>query len=235
MNAMLRAGSRRSPMPSNKKKVSRPASKRRSVSSPFAEREEEILAELNAMKREEVIHHAAVLFNARGYHETTLEAIATSMGAGKPYIYNFFASKQELLAEVASRGTEQVYAAVVREMEKGGDPEDRLRRVALAFTRYALLNHMHVQIYFRENLHLPEAVRNELSRKRRAIDKMIRMVIDDGIAQGQFARRDSYVASLTIAGMMSYTFAWYNPNGRLTIDYICEEVGRNVIAMLRQP
>ena len=205
-----------------------------SSSPQISEREKEIRQELHDIKREEILVQAADFFYEHGYHETKLDDIAQKLRVGKPHIYNYVKSKAELLSAVASRGTNQVYAVVTEEFARGGSPEEMLRRITLAFTRCALVNHKNVLIYFRENMNLPKQVRDELNRERHEIDRIIKQIIDDGVKAGQFDETDSYINSLTVAGMMSYTFAWYNPKSKLSIDYICEEIARQVIRMLKK-
>ncbi|MFD1611493.1 TetR/AcrR family transcriptional regulator [Sphingomonas tabacisoli] len=49
-------------------------------------------------KRREIIDAAALEFGARGYHKTTLADVARRMGSSKATIYNYYKTKDELLA-----------------------------------------------------------------------------------------------------------------------------------------
>jgi len=175
---------------------------------------------------------ATEIFAERGYHDTTVNEIAARLGVGKPYIYGFFRSKEDLLSAAASQGTCAVHDAVIREAATGGSPVDILRRISSAFTRSALENHRSVQVYFRDNIYLPKKVRTELSDKRREIDRTVKSVIDRGVSEGVFDVSDSHLCSLLIAGMMSYSFAWYSPKAGFDIDHICAEVSERVVKVV---
>ena len=50
-------------------------------------------------KREAVIRAAARAFNARGYHNTSIDEIAAALNVTKPTIYYYVANKEQLLLE----------------------------------------------------------------------------------------------------------------------------------------
>ncbi len=197
------------------------------------ERERLIRNELKEIKREQIVSVALDLFHRKGYHDTKIDDIATALNVGKPYIYNYFRSKVNLLEVVASKGTDGVLQAVESTAHDRSDPETTLRRVAYAFTHSALVNHKHAIIYFREYNNLPAATRSDLRDKRIRIDNIIRSIIDEGIAAGQFATNSAYLASLSITGMMSYTFAWYRSKNTIPIPDICEEISSNVVRIVK--
>ncbi|MGC9453462.1 MAG: TetR/AcrR family transcriptional regulator [Phycisphaerae bacterium] len=57
-------------------------------------------SDTSRQRREEILSAAAVVFDARGYSETTMEDIARQAGISKGSIYNYFPSKQALFREV---------------------------------------------------------------------------------------------------------------------------------------
>jgi len=197
------------------------------------ERERSIRSELKEIKREQIVAAALDLFYRKGYHKTKIDDIAAALSVGKPHIYNYFRSKVELLEVVASRGTDEVLRAVESASHDRSDPETTLRRVAYAFTQSALVNHKHAIIYFREYNSLPADTRSDLREKRIKIDKTIQSIIEWGMESGHFESNVPYISSLSITGMMSYTFAWYRSKNTTPIDTICTEISDNVIRMVK--
>jgi len=55
-------------------------------------------------KRGIILQTALELFATRGYHETTISLIAQEAGISKGLVYNYFDSKEALLAEIISEG-----------------------------------------------------------------------------------------------------------------------------------
>src|SRR6202453_1205851 len=60
------------------------------------------------VKREAVIRAAARAFNARGYHNTSIDEIAAALNVTKPTIYYYVANKEQLLLECILTGLERV-------------------------------------------------------------------------------------------------------------------------------
>ena len=73
-----------------------------SSASPFRTRAEKI--EERAQKRDAVLTAALRMFNARGFHATSLDDVAASLGISKPTIYHYLGNKEQVLIECVTRG-----------------------------------------------------------------------------------------------------------------------------------
>lgn len=60
--------------------------------------------------RQEILQCAETLFSAKGFHETTMEAIAGAAFVGVGTLYNYYGSKGELLVASMTRLTEEILA-----------------------------------------------------------------------------------------------------------------------------
>src|SRR5262245_44425943 len=69
-------------------------------------------AELETFKRERILKEMIELFQERGVREVTLDALAERLKVTKPFIYQFFDSKQQLIATVYERGAQQLLASI---------------------------------------------------------------------------------------------------------------------------
>ena len=65
------------------------------------------------VKRDAVIRAAARAFNARGYHNTSIDEIAAALNVTKPTIYYYVANKEQLLLECILTGLERDRKSVV--------------------------------------------------------------------------------------------------------------------------
>jgi AcrR family transcriptional regulator len=75
-------------------------------------------------RRAAILDSASAVFSARGYHSASIDDIAGEAGVSKALIYEHFASKQELYADLIARNarelTQRVAAALVGvEVESG--------------------------------------------------------------------------------------------------------------------
>ena len=80
--------------------------------SPFRTRVEK--AQERAQKRDAVLTAAVRMFNARGYHATSLDDVAASLGISKPTIYHYLGNKEQVLIECVTRGLEPLRRAARR-------------------------------------------------------------------------------------------------------------------------
>ena len=55
--------------------------------------------QLFALKRTALLREAARAFSARGYHDTSLDDVAKTLGVTKPALYYYVTNKQEILFE----------------------------------------------------------------------------------------------------------------------------------------
>jgi AcrR family transcriptional regulator len=90
-----------------------------------------------AAKREAVLRAAVQMFNERGFHQTSLDDVAASLGISKPTIYHYLGNKDQVLLECVTIGLSQLLEAAEESRRSAGNGAQRL----IAFlTRYAQVN-----------------------------------------------------------------------------------------------
>lgn len=68
--------------------------------------------------RKKIVTSAHSLFLRKGYHGTTMEEIADSLGVTKPALYQYFPGKEDLFAAVAEHSREEMAAILRRSYNK---------------------------------------------------------------------------------------------------------------------
>ncbi len=78
------------------------------------------------------------VFGARGFHATTMDEIAEHVGVTKPLIYDYFGSKEGLLAATIERARHQLLDAVITAWaeDPAASARQRVRGVITAFFRF---------------------------------------------------------------------------------------------------
>src|SRR5207302_1362272 len=71
------------------------------------------------LKREAVIRAAAREFNRKGYHNTSLDDIATALEVTKPTVYYYVTSKEQLLFECFVAGVEHIRRLIREGVQDG--------------------------------------------------------------------------------------------------------------------
>ena len=59
------------------------------------------------------------------------------------------------------------------------------------------------------------------------------MLLTEGVAAGEFIVDDVQLASLAIGGIVSWSYVWYRPNGRLTAEQTADRIADLVLAMVQ--
>ncbi|MBD0323196.1 MAG: TetR/AcrR family transcriptional regulator, partial [Aldersonia sp.] len=77
-------------------------------------------------RRERVLNEAIKIFAARGYHESSIEDIASAASITASSVYRYFPSKADLLAAVFYRTGDRVAVAQSEALAESTDPRDAL-------------------------------------------------------------------------------------------------------------
>jgi AcrR family transcriptional regulator len=89
-----------------------------------------------AERREELLEAASEVFGRAGYHGASLEEIAQTAGVSKALIYEHFASKRELHAELVDAHAGEIFRRLQANAETGATGEERLRGGIDAFLSF---------------------------------------------------------------------------------------------------
>lgn len=187
--------------------------------------------EVAALKRERTIAAAVELFYERGYENTTLDAVAEQLGVTKPFIYAYFSSKAELLAEICGRGISTSLAAVDAALALGQRPTATLQRLSESFVASVLDNQKHIAVLTREEKNLDPADYTRINEKRREFDRKLTALLQKGVDSGEFDVADPHLAALAIGGLVSWAYVWYRPAGRLSVRDLSAEMAKLILAL----
>ena len=197
------------------------------------EAREDIRDAVSRLKRERIIATAVELFYSNGLSNTSLEAVAEKMNVTKPFIYSHFKSKNDLLAEICARGIRASLDALNRVVALEGTPTDKLQALARGFMLAVLENQAHIAIYNREEKDLSPHDRDAINEMRSEFDRKFCALLNEGVSSGAFVVDDVKLASLAIGGIVSWSYVWFRPNGRLTKAETADRVADLVLAMVQ--
>lgn len=194
---------------------------------------EDIRDAVTRLKRERIIATAVDLFHNNGLGNTTLEAVAEKMNVTKPFIYSHFKSKGELLAEICVHGIRASLEVVNRVAASEASATEKMKAMTRDFMLAVLENQGPIAIYTREQKHLAKADSDAIDNMRREFDRKVCALLNEGVASGEFSVDDVQIASLAIGGIVSWSYVWYRPNGRLTRLETAERIADLVMAMVQ--
>jgi AcrR family transcriptional regulator len=142
-----------------------------------------------ATRRSEIIDAAQHLFLSKGFENTTMEEIAERAEFGKPTLYAYFKSKDEILFRVHMRRHQDKIQALKQAAERQTTGYDQLRALGAAYYHYYRANpeYLRMQAYWDHRGlafdRFGETVRdqyNELYESFMDITRIIKLGIEDG-------------------------------------------------------
>lgn len=190
-----------------------------------------IRSELETLKKERIRGSAEQLFYERGFSGTTMEAIADSLRATKPFLYGSYAKKTDILVDIHMSVVLRILQAIESARASSGTACEKLRQFAHGLTEMTLANQAAVAIYFREEASLPPRQLRKINDVKGRIDESLAGLLQEGVDAGEFRLADVRLAALAIGGMISWTYTWYRPNGRLDISAIADQMSEYALRL----
>lgn len=174
-----------------------------------------------SLKREAVVRAAARAFNARGYHNTSLDDVAAALGVTKPTVYYYVANKEQLLFECFCAGLEPIRTAVREALAADGPARERLMRVVSDYAAAIASDYGWCMVRAADQ-DLGAETAQHVRTLKSEIDQGIRQLIRDGIADGSIQQCDPKVASFAIAGALNWIAHWYRDGQPMSAAQVAE-------------
>jgi AcrR family transcriptional regulator len=171
----------------------------------------------HGVKREAVIRAAAQAFNARGYHNTSLDDVAAALGVTKPTVYYYVANKEQLLFECFRAGLEPIQAAI-RDANSSQRPAlERLNDVIRDYARAVASDYGWCMVRAEDQDLGPETSRHIRTLKSE-IDQGIRRLIRAGTEDGSIGPCDAKITAFAMAGALNWIAHWYRAREPMGAD-----------------
>jgi AcrR family transcriptional regulator len=176
-----------------------------------------------AAKREAVLRAAVRMFNERGFHATSLDDVAASLGVSKRTIYHYLANKEQVLLECMNIGLKQLLSAAAEARSHPGSGSHRLIQYLRRYAEINMGEFGRCVIRTGEELLSPDGLAQFRSAKRQ-IDIELRGLLQDAVDDGSIARIDVKMAAFTLAGALNWPARWHEPNGPMSAEAISQSM-----------
>ncbi len=179
-------------------------------------------------KRAEIVAVATEYLGETGYEDTRWADVATAVGLGPTALYHYFESKQQCLFEILAEAVEgaraefvrlaegefaEAFPAVVRAGFQRTDREARRARVLVV--EQGLVRH-------------PRSAPREENARLLAFSLLKeyesgwRDLLASGMRAGAIPSVDADLLARAVIGAYNSVWAWYRPEGRLTLDEVAD-------------
>ncbi|MEJ8634011.1 MULTISPECIES: TetR/AcrR family transcriptional regulator [Streptomyces] len=164
---------------------------------------------------------AVEAFAERGYHATTTRDIAGRAGMSPAALYIHYKTKEELLHRISRIGHDRALEVLSAASARGTTPGERLAAAVSSFVRWHAGRHNTARVVQYELDALSEEHRTEIVELRRRSDAVVREILHDGVAAGEFDVPDVPGTTLAVLSLCIDVARWFNTGGTRTP----EEVG----------
>ncbi len=174
-------------------------------------------------RRTEILRRAAGLFRRKGFHRAGMREIAGELGIAPGALYYYFKSKDDLLHACQTLSLKRLLQSA-RELEALSAPaEEKLRRLVGAHLGHILddLGGSFAHVEFHA---LPPPLLAEVVKGRDAYERIVRGILEEGVASGAFRALDVKLGALSLLGALNWTVVWWRPDGRHTLHEVAAEV-----------
>ena len=183
------------------------------------------------IKREVVLETAVALFNEKGFRATSLDEVARKLGVTKPTIYQYVASKDEILFDCVIRGLEMIRDAAENAARGHHTGRDKLEAAMHAYAIAMTMDFCRC-VTRTADTELSDDSRKEFRRLKRAIDEMMRGMVRAGIADGSLRGGDVRMITFTLTGTLNWIGRWYEPAGEMEPEFVASSVVRTLMSGL---
>ncbi|MFJ3934646.1 MULTISPECIES: TetR/AcrR family transcriptional regulator [unclassified Streptomyces] len=163
---------------------------------------------------------AVEAFAERGYHATTTRDIASRAGMSPAALYIHYKTKEELLHRISRIGHDKALEILSRSYRKEGAPSERLADAVRSFVRWHAGRHATARVVQYELDALSDAHRAEIIELRRETDAVVRRILDEGVAAGEFEVPDVPGTTVAVLSLCIDVARWFNTQGRRTPDEV---------------
>lgn len=180
-------------------------------------------AETRAAKRQALLLAAVRMFNERGFHATSLDEVAASLGVTKPVIYHYLGNKDRVLLECVRIGLDQLKAAAMEARQRHGTGLDRLSHFLRRYAESCMDDFGRCVIRTNDQALSPES-RKEFRTLKRETDHAMRALVAEASADGSARIDDARLTAFAFAGALSWPAHWHRPGGALSEQQVATEI-----------
>jgi AcrR family transcriptional regulator len=177
-----------------------------------------------AFKRKQILDAAVDLFHRNGFHGTSVDAIAGTLGVSKQFVYYQFRDKAAILNGVCTAGAELTLSAIVDSEEGEGAPTEQMGRFCRRLTEIVIDHGNYLAIYASEVSTLRDEDRRRISGIRAEVDDRVSHVVARGQRSGDFIASDPLIAARAVTGMISFMWTWAHPTTGAERDLLIEQM-----------
>lgn len=174
------------------------------------------------MSKEKILQAAALIFQQKGYHATSMQDIADAVDLKKGSLYHHVDSKQDILFAILNEALELILERLQFVVEQDISPEQKLRQAMRTYFSFLAENPSLSSVLLLEYRSLKEHYKELHIPRRDQVDQIWQELIKEGITEGDFHDLEESLVSKILLGVLNWTITWYREDGALSADEIAD-------------
>ena len=181
---------------------------------------------IGSQTAERILDESQKLFARFGYAAVSMRQIAQAVGVEAPSIYNYFPTKQQILFTIMRDHMHDLLAAWEGQDLSNLDAAGKLDAFARFHIAFNTRRPDAVFISYMELRALDDANHKKIEGLRQEYEYALRDIIEEGMAQGQFAPDDPHITAMSILASLTGVNTWFREQGRLSKSKVEEFYAR---------
>ena len=166
-------------------------------------------AGVDPSKYEALLTESVLLFNRKGYRDTTMEEIATAVGIPTSGIYRYFSGKNDILSAIYRRAADRLSSEASSILGSVTDPEEALTGLIDAYVKRSFDHPELAYVYYTERVNMAPGEQKILRNLQRAtVESWVRLVTairsDWTVGQARFAVHAAMALVIDVGRLMHY-------------------------------
>jgi AcrR family transcriptional regulator len=188
-----------------------------------------------ATRLEEVLHSAANIFFAKGFHATSIEDVARDVGMLKGSLYYYIKSKEDLLFQLLLAGIEDGDAYIAQHINPQGEPLEQLERAIRAQIDYIIEHKVPFGLFLHEFDSLSGKRQHKVISVMSRYNNRFVELVKRGQAQGKLIDGEPWLIVNGILGMCNWLYRWYDPEQISSPERVKQVFVNMLFSGLRKP
>jgi TetR/AcrR family transcriptional regulator, cholesterol catabolism regulator len=178
-------------------------------------------------KLEFILRHAARIFAEKSYHSTSMRDISRATGVSLAGLYHYCTSKEQLLFLIQDNCFGRVMERLELRLSQTTDPVEKLRTFIHNHLAFFAANMAEMKVLSHEAESLAGDLRVRVSDRKERYTRLAREILAEvSQAESTDTRIDLTVATYALFGMMNWIYNWYNPEGKLAVEDLVDNLTR---------
>jgi len=168
---------------------------------------------------------AASVFQAKGYHNASIDDIAEAAGISRPTVYKYAESKRALLDGMVTTVCDELGGRLRQALTCDATAGERLRRVVIEHVEAATAMNNFYAILFSEQTELSGTARERFHAFSHDTATDFQALLEQCVAEkGDGAHPDMWIAANLVLSMLTSLYRWYDPAGPTNREQLAETV-----------